>query len=130
VELAGNLYVTDSSCEIGTVGLLNIMKAFNMVAGKPQPQEGQKLTGKLRYAGRLRASRGGIMYIRKRPGEKIMQGETVIEIVDVYGDVVEEIKMPITGYCWSFTGGIGRTHAITEGDNLAYTFEELGIDKG
>jgi uncharacterized protein len=126
VELAGNMQITQEACRVGTTGLLNIMKAFGMLPGPPDPQPVQKLTGRYRYMGRLRASRGGLMRIRKRPGERIEQGETVIDIINVYGDIVEAITMPAPGYCWSFTGGVGGTHAITAGDNLAYTFEELG----
>jgi predicted deacylase len=124
-ELAGNMHIVEEAYKVGTIGMLNIMKAFDMVDGSPVPLPVTKMAGEFRWAGRLRANRGGLMYIRKSPGEKIGQGDTVIEIVNVYGDVVEHVKMPIDGYCWSFTGGIGNTHAISEGDNLAYIFEEL-----
>ena len=125
VELEGNVHITDHACRSGKIGLLNIMKAFGIVGGEPEPQPVQKLAGKYRFMGRLRSNRGGLMFIRKQPGELIYQGETVIEIVNVYGDIVETIPMPRTGYCWSFTGGVGGTHAVTEGGNLAYTFEAI-----
>ena len=35
------------------------------------------------------------MFTKKEVGEMIEKGETVIEIVNVYGDVVEEVKMPV-----------------------------------
>ena len=128
-ELAGNIYIEESVCRPGTIGLLNIMKAFDMITGEIESQTIEVLNGHFRFAGRLRANRGGLMVVKKRPGELVAKDETVIDIVNIYGDVVEEIKMPREGYCWSFTGGIGGTHAISEGDNLAYFFVELtGVD--
>jgi predicted deacylase len=124
-ELAGNIYIEDDVCRPGTIGLRNTMRAFDMIAGEPERQPVEVLHGHFRFAGRLRANRGGLMVIKKRPGERIAKDETVIDIVNVYGDVVEEVKMPQEGYCWSFTGGIGGTHAISEGDNLAYYFVEV-----
>jgi len=69
------------------------------------------------------------MYVRREPGELIRKGETAVEIVDVYGDVIQDVQMPINGYCWSFTGGVHGSHAVSEGDRLAYVFadtKELG----
>ena len=82
------------------------------------------IKGDLCYYGRLVAQRGGYMFVKKKVGQKIKKGDTVIEIVNVYGDRVEEIKMPINGYCWAFTGGVGGAHGISEGDKLAYVFTE------
>jgi hypothetical protein len=65
------------------------------------------------------------MYVKTRPGVKIKKDEVAIEILNVYGDVVQEVKMPISGYCWSFTGGVGGSHAVSEGDKLAYVFTEV-----
>ena len=51
-------------------------------------------------------------------------GETVIELVDAYGDLVQNVTMPTTGYCWSFTGGLNGSHSIPEGTKLGYVFTE------
>ena len=44
--------------------------------------------------------------------------------MDVWGDLIEEVKMPYDGYCWSFTGGVGYTQVVPEGTQIAFTFRE------
>lgn len=128
LELPGNHYVWEGIIEIGARGVMNVMKAFGMADGDLEKQDTIVVKGDFTFYGWLHAQRGGLMFVKKKPGEKIKKGETVIEIVNVYGDVVEEIKMPITGYCWSFTpggGGVGITHAVSEGHRLGYIFTEI-----
>ena len=102
------------------------MKAIDMLDGQPEEQSVDVIKGDLALYGWLFAQRGGFVFAQKKPGQKIEKGETVMEIVNVYGDVVQEVKMPITGYCWAFTGGrVGNTHAVSEGDNLADVFTDV-----
>jgi hypothetical protein len=75
-------------------------------------------------AGRLMTNTGGLMWVRQPPGKFLRQGEVAVEIMNVWGDIVEEVRMPLDGYCWSFTGGIAETHAVTEGTELAYIFRD------
>jgi len=123
-ELPGNIYMWEEISEIGAIGILNVMKAVDMIDAEPEKQQIDVVKGDLCYYGRLVAQRGGFMFVKKKPGQKIEKGDTVIEIINVYGDRVEEIKMPINGYCWAFTGGVGGTHAVSEGDKLAFVFTE------
>jgi len=63
----------------------------------------------------------------KTPGELIKEGEPLAEIYDLYGDVLEEIKMPVTGYTWAYPcgsslGTSGSLQAVQAGANVAYTF--------
>ena len=127
LELPGNHYVWDDITQVGIRALMNIMKAIGMLDGQLEKQDVKVLKGDFKFYGWLHAQRGGLMFVKKEPGEKIEKGDTVIEIMNLYGDIVEEIKMPITGYCWSFTpggGGVGITHAVSEGHRLAYIFTE------
>lgn len=122
VELAGSIYLWDEINRVGATGLLNIMKEFDMLEGEPVKQDEFRMEGEFRHHSRLVANRGGLMWVKKAPGEFISKGDTVIEITDLYGRVVEEIKMPVDGYCWSFPGGINGTHAVPEGSKIAYVF--------
>ena len=128
LELPGNHYVFDKITQVGVKGVMNVMKAIGMFEGQLEKQNVKVLKGDFRFYGWLFAQRGGIMFIKKEPGEKIEKGETVIEILNIYGDVIQDVKMPVTGYCWSFTpggGGVGFTHAVSEGHRLAYVFTEV-----
>jgi len=129
VELAGNIYMWDEVAMVGARGIRNVMRVLGMLEGPMEKQEVDIIEGDFTFFGWLIAQRGGFMLVRKKPGQFIKQGDVVIEIVDVYGDVIEQVRMPVNGYCWSFTGGVGGTHAVSEGDRLAYVFthvEELG----
>lgn len=121
-ELAGNVFLWDEVVSVGTRGILNVMKAIGQLDGEPEPQPVPKIEGDLRFFGWLVAQRGGLMRVVVKPGEAIDEGATAIEIVDFYGHVKERIAMPVAGYCWSFTGGVGSSHAVSEGDKLAYVF--------
>jgi predicted deacylase len=121
-ELAGNIFLWNEITEIGTRGIKNVMKALGMLDGPLEPQPCTILNGQFTLHGWLYAQRGGLMKVLKAPGERIEKGETVIELMNVYGDVVDNVMMPITGYCWAFTGGGGGIHAVSEGTKLAYVF--------
>jgi predicted deacylase len=124
-ELAGDFYIWDSITVVGTRGILNVMKALGMVDGELEKQDAKVVEGDMIWnGGRLTAHRGGFIYAKKEPGERIPKGEVVIEILDVYGDVVEDIVMPVNGYCWAITGNHRGTHFVPEGTKLAFFFEE------
>ncbi len=128
-ELPGNIYMWDEVNRIGARGIRNVMKELGMLEGALEKQTETVVKGDLTFYGWLIAQRGGLMCVRRKPGELIRKGETAVEIVDVYGDVIQDVKMPINGYCWSFTGGVHGSHAVSEGDHLAYIFadtKELG----
>jgi predicted deacylase len=124
-ELAGELFLWDSITHVGTRGILNVMKAIGMLEGKQERQDVKLVSGDLVFNGaQLTSHQGGFMYVKKEPGEKILKGVPVIDILNVYGDVIEEVVMPVNGYCWAFTGSLRGTHFVSEGEKLAYIFEE------
>jgi len=125
--IPGNHYVWDEVINVGARAVMNAMKALRMIDGIFEKHDVKVLRGNFKFCGFLTAQRGGIMFLKKKPGEKIEKDETVIEIVNLYGDLVQEVKMPVTGYCWSFppgTEGVGITYAVSEGHKLAYVFTE------
>jgi predicted deacylase len=124
-ELAGDIYLWESITQVGTRGILNVMRGIGMLDGEPEKQDAKVVSGDLVFnGGKVTAQRGGFMVVKKDPGDKIKKGDTVAEIQNVYGDVVEEVKMPIDGYCWAFTGNLHGTHFIPEGHKMAFIFTE------
>jgi len=126
IEMAGNIYLWKSIYSVGSRGILNVMKAIGMLDGDLEKQDVNVIPGELEQWGFLYAQRGGLMFVKKEPGEWITKGETVIEIVNTYGDVVEEVVMPVDGFCRSFRSGFHGTNAVSEGERLAYVV----IDRG
>jgi len=127
-ELIDGRWISEPSTSVGVRGILNIMKTFNMIDGNPESQEGIPIVpGVNRYAGIIRANRGGLIRFLKKPGEPIKRGEAFAEIYDIYGDIIEEVKMPVDGYIWAYPcgqslGTSGNLQAVQTGANIAYTF--------
>jgi len=123
-ELAGNIYLWDEVNIVGARGVRNVMRAIGMLDSEMEKQDVVAMQGDFVFCDYLVAQRGGLMFVRRAPGEYVPKGEPVVDILDVYGDLVEQVTMPLNGYCWSFTGGSGGSHAVSEGDKLAYVFAE------
>jgi len=125
-ELAGNIFLWKEITDVGYRGIRNVMRMLGMLDDATEPQTCKVLHGDFLLYGWLYAQRGGLMNILKSPGERIERGETVVELLNVYGDVLEEVTMPVQGYCWAFTGGLNGIHAVSEGEKLAYVFADRG----
>ncbi|RJS90488.1 hypothetical protein CW700_00165 [Candidatus Bathyarchaeota archaeon] len=127
-ELIDGRWISEPSTSAGVRGVLNIMKVFDMIDGEPEPQRGFPIVpGVNRFYGIIRANRGGLIRFFKKPGEFIKQGEVLAEIYDLYGDVIEEVRMPVDGYVWAYPcgqslGTSGSLQAVQTGANIAYAF--------
>ena len=127
-ELIDGRWISEPSTSAGVRGVLNIMRVFDMIKGEPEPQRGFPIVpGVNRSYGIIRANRGGLIRFFKKPGELIRQGEVLAEIYDLYGDIIEEVKMPVEGYVWAYPcgqslGTSGSLQAVQIGANIAYAF--------
>jgi len=127
-ELIDGRWISEPSTSVGVRGVLNIMKAFDMIGGEIEPQKEIPIVpGVNRHYGIIRANRGGLIRLHKKPGEHIRKGETLAEIYDLYGDIIEQVKMPVEGYVWAYPcgqslGTSGGLQAVQTGANIAYAF--------
>lgn len=128
LELIDGRWISEPSTSAGVRGILNMMREFEMIDGEIEPQSGFPIVpGVNRSHGVIRANRGGLIRFFKKPGELIKEGETLAEIYDLYGDVIEEVKMPVEGYVWAYPcgsslGTSGGLQAVETGANVAYAF--------
>lgn len=128
MELIDGRWISDPSTTAGVRGVLNIMKAFDMLDGEIEPQEGFPIIeGECKWEGIIRANRGGLIRFLKTPGEFLKKGEKFAEIYDLYGDVLEEVTIPIDGYIWAYPcgdilGTPGSMQTVQTGANVAYCF--------
>jgi len=127
-ELIDGRWISEPSTSVGVKGALNVMKAFDMIDGEIEPQKEIPIVpGVNRFYGMLRANRGGLIRLHKKPGEPIKKGETVAEIYDLYGDIIEKVTMPVQGFVWAYPcgqslGTSGGLQAVQTGANIAYAF--------
>ncbi|MFW9954316.1 MAG: succinylglutamate desuccinylase/aspartoacylase family protein [Candidatus Thorarchaeota archaeon] len=130
MELIDGRCISEPSTSAGVRGVLNIMKAFDMIDGEIEPQTGFPIIpGKCRFQGIIRANKGGLIRFLKKPGEFLEKGEVFAEIYDLYGDVLERVKMTIDGYIWAYPcgdilGTPGSMQTVQTGANIAYTFTQ------
>jgi predicted deacylase len=120
VELVGNPVLSD--VELGRIGLTNMIRSIGMLASEREPLSVPRMEGDWVYHGSLVNTRGGLLWIRRAPGTLLDEGDLVAEIADVWGETVEEIRMPVAGWCWAHAGGYyGRhTHAVHEGTMVGF----------
>ena len=125
VELVSSHTVLDSSR--GRKGVLNVMKELKMIEGAREPQEPAALPDRYHYWGSLTATAAGLAWPRVAPGTLVGKGETVVEITDVFGDVLETVTSPADGFLWSLNGALygDRTHAVPEGSDLGFFAEKV-----
>ncbi|MFW9800895.1 MAG: succinylglutamate desuccinylase/aspartoacylase family protein [Candidatus Thorarchaeota archaeon] len=130
VELIDGRWISEPSTTVGVRGILNIMKAFDMIDGEIEPQEDIiVIPGPCKWEGIVRATRGGLIRFLKPPGDFLKKGEVFAEIYDLYGDIVEEVKMPLDGYIWAYPcgdilGTPGSMQTVQTGANVAYVFTQ------
>lgn len=126
VELSKSHTVLDA--ERGRKGVMNVMRSLGMIAGGVEPQEPAALPGRYRYWGSLNAQAAGLLWPKVAPGALVGKGETVAEITDLYGDVLETVVSPAEGFLWSFNGALygGGTHALPEGSDIGFFAERVG----
>lgn len=116
----------EPSVQAAMTGFMNVLVKLNMVDGKIEPQRGvEVMNGKFESKGMLFANRGGVVYRKAEIGKKLEAGTTVATITNPFGDLVEEIKMPTTGYIWGWTVGnpaVNRNWAVQSGSTIAFIF--------
>ena len=123
-ELSGNMFLREDNVREGVIGVSNVMKALGMIDGEIEAQPRGQLQGDFVAHGRLVSNTGGMLWPRATPGVLLSEGDLVAEIVDVWGRVAEEIRMPVDGYCWAIGGRPGTTHVVAEGTSVNYIFRE------
>jgi len=123
LELTDARRIFPRGVEVGVRGAKNVMKLLGMINGKIEKQTGVVVIPKpLVRAGNVYPKRGGLVEILVDNFEFAREGTPIARIWSLFGDLLEEIKMPNDGY---INGWICQFHghatAVSTGDNLCYT---------
>lgn len=94
VEFSANGRIADASAALGLAGVLNVLRALDMIEGAPTARPGQLLASDFRYA---RATRGGVAEILCRLGQHVRAGDTLARIRNLWFEEVELVRAPCDG---------------------------------
>jgi predicted deacylase len=124
VELNGARTLDDSAR--GARGLTSILRELGMLpAADTTEVDDTWLPGNFGYWGAIEAKEAGIVWVRHPAGVPFKAGDLLLEITDLYGEVLEEVRSPVDGFCWWYPGApFGQsTHAIPAGSTVALIAE-------
>lgn len=118
-EAGGYGRLVEDKVEWHLNAMQNVLKRLNMIAGDPTPTPEQRIRSK--YV--MGAKKGGLFY-GKPPYTKVKEGETIAEIKNFFGEVIDTIKSPADGI-------IAFRRAIlpcSTGDRLISVFPDVEPD--
>lgn len=119
-ELGGSRGWDDVSVQKGIRGVLNVLKHYGLIKGKPEIP-GRQIVA--RAVKPVFADSGGFLLLEKKLYERVKKGEAVAKILDPFGDTVEEIASPAEGILWAHTPhpvAVTGEHVVSVGTSLRY----------
>jgi predicted deacylase len=123
VESGGGARVTPEDLDRLTSAIFGVCQALEMLPGKPRKPERIRLGGD---AVHLKARTGGLFIPRVGPGDDVAKGQHLADLVDLFGDVVEEVRCPLER---AWVGSIRRPHMpIFNGDQVFELVETKGFE--
>jgi predicted deacylase len=100
-ESGGNGTLEEQDVRVHMEGIWNVMRYLKMIDGEPKiPRSQISATGRAI----TRATRAGLLRLHVAVGDTILDGQLVGEVIDVFGQTVEEIKVVkggIAGLIWA-----------------------------
>lgn len=117
VELLYWYRINPESVDVGVRGILNVMKALDMIEGEIEKQPIRVFEGELSGAEQT-CNEGGLVFFTKEVGDEVEEGEVVAIIRDPYGDIVEEVQAPVTGWVTAYP--LRTNQAAMSGDTVTF----------
>jgi predicted deacylase len=118
VELVPWRAISKKAVDVGVRGVLNVMKKLEMIDGDVEPQKSiQIIDGQLSRT-EINATRGGIVNTGVNVGKPISKGQVIGQIVNGYGDPVEDIVSSVDG--WLLAWPMINNQAAGTGEHVAF----------
>jgi uncharacterized protein len=106
-----------SAIEVGTAGVLRVMKALGMRSSAPEPPPTGPLVS--RSTTWVRAGRSGLARLFVEPGDRVERGQRIGVIKDAFGERILRVRAPRTG----IVVGLTRRPNVNRGDALVHVAE-------
>jgi predicted deacylase len=104
--------------QLGVRAIFNVMKHVKMIDGQIEKQHGFKILPGIFHTRMVTCNKGGLAYPLCNPGENVDEGQPIADIINLYGDLQEKLKSPVSGYIISY--GLNINQAVATGDAVAY----------
>ncbi|WP_228000169.1 succinylglutamate desuccinylase/aspartoacylase family protein [Nocardia australiensis] len=112
-----------SAAELGRVAVMNVMRVLGMLDTEAEAQPTPKLDGEFEYRGGVVNNNAGLFWPKHSPGTLVEAGTVIGEITDVWGERVEQVTIPATGFVWGYLGTLygDVTMALPEGSLIGFS---------
>lgn len=94
-EMGESRRVSHKVVPLGVRGVHNVLRALKMEEGEPEVPKVQRA---FRNIALSHAEHGGGLRMKVDLGDEVKQGQEIAEVVDVFGDTIERITSPATGF--------------------------------
>ena len=94
-EMGESRRVTDAVVPVGVRGLVNALRAAGVLAGEPEAPPEQRRFSSFSI---VHVTRGGGLRLTVDLGDEVSAGQSIGEVVDVFGDRLEELTSPVDGF--------------------------------
>lgn len=122
VELLAHGYFDERSIRLGVLGVKNVLYHLDMLDGEVAPLKDLKVGPGLFAKGSITVNRGGLVHYQRDAGDWVDAGDVIAVVRNVYGDIVEEVRVPTQGYVR--TVGYGpHCESVFEGQIIATILE-------
>jgi uncharacterized protein len=99
-ELGGCRGWDQTSIKKGVRGVMNVLKHYGLIAGKPEIPKKQIVAHKVKPA---YSDSGGFLRFVKKLYEPVKKSEKIADILDPFGEKTGEAKSPVDGILWAHT---------------------------
>ncbi|MCL5951044.1 MAG: succinylglutamate desuccinylase/aspartoacylase family protein [Chloroflexi bacterium] len=124
VELIDTRRLNPAAIKMGVRGVLNVMKALDMLDGKLEEQVELPVRKGHLTRMEITANKGGLVHPAKNAGDSVAKGEVLATLFDPYGDMVDEIKSPVNGFVLAYP--LRESQAVATGNMIVF----LAFDPG
>ena len=123
IELVPWRSIDPQAVRVGVKGVLNVMKSIDMIDGEIEPQDEIKVIKRRLSRTEINPYRGGLVTEFVGVGDEIKKGQLIGQVVDVYGDPVEDIISPVDG--WLLAWPMINNQAAGTGEHVAFLAFEV-----
>lgn len=106
------------SIDTGVIGMMNVLKYLDMLGGAPERIDVPGGFSEVLTYRSLMAGAGGLCFFTQQCGDKVRKGQSVAELRDFWGNLIEEIVAPQDGVLIAYP--LQGNQAAGTGDKVAY----------